>query len=250
MSQTTSARTPEPVRRVSIVVPFYNERRTLAEIVERVLAVTLPLIPGAGERIAREVILVDDGSTDGSGDIARALAERHAEVVAIVNPVNRGKGFALRTGFARATGEVIIVQDADMEYDPADYPALLEPILNGRTEIVYGSRILGKGRRGKLIYYLGGRSISALTSILYGAKITDEPTGYKVFRRSVLERIELKCVGFEFCPEFTAKALRAGYRIEEVPIRYSPRTAAEGKKITWRVGAQTAWRLFKHRLSR
>lgn len=250
MSQIASARMPEPVRKVSIVVPFYNESRTLAEIVERVLAATLPKEPGTGEQIAREVILVDDGSTDGSGQIASGLAERHGEVQAIINPINRGKGFALRTGFAHATGEVIIIQDADLEYDPADYPALLEPILNGRTEIVYGSRILGKGRRGKWFYYLGGRSISALASILYGTKITDEPTGYKVFRRSVLKRIELKCVGFEFCPEFTAKALRAGYRIEEVPIRYNPRTAAEGKKITWRVGAQTAWHLLKHRLVR
>lgn len=240
----------ETVRKVSIVVPFYNESKTLAEIVERVLAVDLGRESTTGAPIAREVILVDDGSTDGSCEIARKLAEENGEVLAIINVQNHGKGYALRTGFARATGDVIIVQDADLEYDPADYPTLLEPILSGKTDVVYGSRILGKGRRGGWFYYVGGRLISTLTNVLFNAKITDEPTCYKVFRRSVLEHIQLTCTGFEFCPEFTAKALRSGYHIHEVPIHYDPRTPAEGKKITFRDGLKTAWTLVKYRLIR
>ena len=240
----------EPVRKVSIVIPVYNERGTLEEIVERVLAAPLSTNPESGKPLEREVILVDDGSRDGSDELALELDGKHAEVVGIVNPENRGKGYALRTGFERASGEVIIIQDADMEYDPGDYPALLEPIIEDKTDVVYGSRILGSGRRGGMAYYLGGRMLSVLTNLLYGSSITDEPTCYKVFRRSVLDGMELRCTGFEFCPEFTAKALKAGHKIYEVPIKYYPRSAAEGKKIRFRDGLEAIWTLLKYRVMR
>ena len=228
-------------------MPIYNEQATLADIVERVLAVELPTDPDSGKPLQREIILVDDGSTDGSGDVTRSLAEKHNDVLAIINTENHGKGYALRTGFAQASGDVILIQDADLEYDPSDYPALLEPILSGKTDVVYGSRILGSRKQGGPLYYLGGRLISIWTNVLFGSTITDEPTCYKVFRQSVLDRVHLTSTGFEFCPEFTAKVLRAGYRIHEVPIHYDPRTTAQGKKISWTDGIEALWILLKYR---
>ena len=240
----------EPVHKVSIVVPVYNEESTLAKIVERVLAVEMPSDPASGRPVAREVILVDDGSHDASADIATKLSEKHPEVRVFINPENHGKGYALRTGFAQVTGDIILVQDADLEYDPSDYPTLLEPILSGKADVVYGSRVLGPGPQGTWMFYLGGRLVSLATNVLFGSDITDEPTCYKVFRRSVLDRFELTCTGFEFCPEFTAKALRAGFAIHEVPIHYDPRSAAEGKKISWVDGIEAIWTLLRCRLSR
>lgn len=230
----------KPVRKLSVVIPVYNEAGTLAEIVQRVLAVELP--------VEREIVVVDDGSTDGSDRIASELARRHPEVRAFRQERNRGKGAALRAGFAQAAGDVILVQDADLEYDPNDYGKLLTPIIAGRADVVFGSRTLRESGRGQLMFYLGGRVVSAVTNLLYAAHVSDEPTCYKVFRRSVLDRIRLTCTGFEFCPEFTAKVLKAGYVIHEVPIRYYPRTRAEGKKVTWRDGVQAIWTLVKYRL--
>ena len=217
----------EPVHKVSIVVPIYNEEATLAELVARVLAVRMPTDPASGRPVAREVILVDDGSRDGSSDIARKLSAEHPDVRALICPENHGKGYALRTAFAQVTGDVILIQDADLEYDPQDYPALLAPILSGKADVVYGSRVLGPGPQGTWMFYLGGRVVSLATNLLFGSDITDEPTCYKVFRRSVLDSFELTCTGFEFCPEFTAKALRAASpaRAAPSPSRASMRAA-------------------------
>jgi len=145
------------------------------------------------------------------------------------------------------TGDIVIIQDADLEYDPSDYPQLLEPILNGKAKVVYGSRILGGGKKSYWSFYLGGRLLSFLANLLYDARITDEPTGYKVFRTDVIKNINLKCERFEFCPEVTAKVRKKGYRIYEVPIHYAPRSIKEGKKINWRDGLEAIWTLIKYR---
>ncbi len=252
-----------PTPLLSVVIPVYNERDTVRQLLDRVRAVVIP-----GWRM--EIIAVDDGSTDGTGELLEdyfaatlsVLASATTTSTALATPVlnadlprwrllrevsNRGKGAALRRGFSQAHGDVILVQDADLEYDPSDYPALLEPIMNGRSRVVYGSRILNTANRGysAIWFYLGGRLVTLATNLLYGSRLTDEPTGYKVFRRELLQQIPLECEGFEFCPEITAKLLRLGEPILEVPIRYMPRKPDQGKKIGWRDGVEalvTLWR--------
>ena len=160
---------------------------------------------------------------------------------------NKGKGTAIRTGLANVTGDIVIIQDADLEYDPNDYPKLVEPILTGKANVVYGSRILGKSRKSYWSFYMGGRFLSFLANLLYNAKITDEPTCYKVFRADMIKNINLKCRRFEFCPEVTAKVRKKGYKIYEVPIHYEPRSLKEGKKINWKDGLEAIWTLIKYK---
>ncbi len=231
------------------MIPCYNERRTLAAVVDRVLASPVAL--------AREIVLVDDGSTDGSADLIRALVARHAgtpgvTLRSVLLPANRGKGAALRAGFAAATGDIVLVQDADLEYDPDDYPALVKPILDGLAQVVYGSRWLNRHfhRRqpGHWHFVAGNWLVTRLTNLLYRAHVTDAATGYKVFDARVLRALPLRCEGFEFCPEVTARVRKLGYRIWEVPVCYAPRTVAEGKKIRGRDGAQAVWTLLRYRV--
>jgi glycosyltransferase involved in cell wall biosynthesis len=229
--------------KISIIIPVYNEFRTLDQVLSRVLAA--PLQPGCD----REIIVIDDGSTDGTREIVR----RHADsgiVLAHQLARNFGKGVAIRAGIALATGEVVVIQDGDLEYDPRDYARLIEPILRGEAEIVYGSRFLGRPTGMVWKNRVANRILTAAANLLYGAGITDEATAYKAFRLSVLRSLRLESERFEFCPEVTAKTRRLGLRIVEVPIGYNARGIAEGKKIQARDGFQALWTLVKYRFAR
>jgi len=222
--------------KLSVIMPVYNEAGTVAEIIRRVLAAP----------VQKELIIVDDGSTDGTREILRRLPSDVATI--LYHECNQGKGAAIRTGLEHATGQLVLIQDADLEYDPNDYPALLRPALEGTAQVVYGSRVLRPDNPySHLRFYLGGRLLSVIANLLYGIRITDEPTGYKLFRRELLKSLNLQCRGFEFCPEVTAKVARRGIPIHEVPIRYVPRTIDEGKKISWRDGLYAIWILVKYR---
>lgn len=210
--------------KLSVIIPAYNEAATLAEVVRRVARVDLP---GSMEK---ELILVDDGSTDGTGDICDECAEEFG-AIAVRSVINLGKGAAVRLGFAYASGDIVLVQDADLELDPEQYPDLVGPILDGRAEVVYGSRFLQGGKGGSLLSRLANQFLVWCTNILYGARLTDMETAYKAIRRDILGAIRLRSARFEFEPEITCVLLRLGYRICEVPIRYHPRTVGEGKKI-------------------
>ena len=228
------------MRKLSILIPAYNEASTLAALVERVRTVELPL--------EREIILVDDGSTDGTADIARSLADSATRV--LFHERNRGKGAALRTALAQANGDFVLVQDADLEYDPKDYARLLEPLLDGRADAVYGSRFLGGPHRVLLFWhYLGNAFFTLLTNLLYNVNLTDMGVCYKAFRTEALRAIPLESDRFGFEPEVTAKACKRRLRLYEVPISYSGRTYAEGKKITWRDGLTYLWCLLRYRVA-
>ena len=222
--------------KLSVIVPVYNEQATLGEILRRVLAAPF----------AKEVIIVDDGSTDKIGDILKEF-ETVENLKILRHETNRGKGVAIITGLKSAQGEYTLIQDADLEYDPKDYATLLAPFENDEVEVVYGSRNLKKNRRSSAAFYWGGRFLSWITNLLYGSRITDEPTGYKVFRTSLLKELNLDASGFEFCPEVTAKILRRKIQIREVPISYNPRNWNEGKKIRWQDGLIAIWVLIKYR---
>ena len=225
---------------LSVIVPVYNEAETVAALLERVLAVELPM----------QVIVVDDGSTDGSRDIVARLAAEHPEVEHVCHEANSGKGAAVHTGIAHARGRWTIIQDADLEYDPAEFPRLIAAAEEHGVRVVYGSRILGSSNRSYRCYYWGGRLVSLVASILYGRWITDEPTCYKLFDTALLQGLRLRENGFGFCAEATAMVCRLGERIIEVPISYHPRSMEEGKKIRWTDGLEAVWILLRHRVAR
>jgi dolichol-phosphate mannosyltransferase len=206
--------------RLTVIIPAYNESATVGEILDRVLASPIDL----------EAIVVDDGSTDATPQ-ALACFRDDPRVVIVRHERNLGKGAAIRTGIAHARGDITLVQDADLEYDPGDYEKLLAPFDDPGVSVVYGSRRLMPNPDSSAIFKMGGVSLTWITNLLYGTGITDEPTCYKAFRSELLRSLPLKCEGFEFCPEVTALVARRGYRIHEVPIRYYPRSIAEGKKI-------------------
>jgi dolichol-phosphate mannosyltransferase len=227
--------------KLSVIVPIYNEEKTLAELIRQVRAVDLN----------KELILVDDGSTDGTRAILQSLEKyQPADMIIIYHARNQGKGAALATGLRHVTGDLVIVQDADLEYNPQDYLPLTAQFADQKVAVVYGSRNLKKNPRSNFNFYWGGRLLSWITNLLYGSRITDEATCYKVFRADLLKEMDIKSMGFEFCPEITAKVLRKGIRIYEVPISYNPRSRDEGKKIKWTDGLMAIWILLKYRFSR
>ena len=227
--------------KLSVIVPVYNEVATVAQIIEQVLKVEL------GD-VEKEVIVVNDGSTDGTDAVLDTLVARRPNSLKIVHhEQNRGKGAAIRTALEHVTGDVVITQDADLEYDPQEYPALLAPFEDPAVQVVYGSRNLHGNPRSSWSFYWGGRLLSWIANLLYGSHITDEPTGYKVLRADLFRSLDLQSDGFEFCPEVTAKVLRRGIEIHEVPISYRPRSFDEGKKINWRDGLRAIWTLLKCR---
>jgi len=223
--------------KLSVVIPVYNEKKTLSELICRVEAV----------KLEKEIIIVDDASTDGTRDLLKKYEERERFKV-IYQSKNAGKGSALRAGFDKAEGEIIIVQDADLEYDPKEYPLLVEPILDGRADVVYGSRFLGGTHRVFFFWhYVGNKVLTTLSNMCTNLCLTDMETGYKVFRRTVLDSFILKCNRFGFEPEFTSKVARHAFRIYEVPISYSGRGYEEGKKINWKDGVAALWFIFRFR---
>ena len=242
--------------RLSIIMPVYNERATLEEIVQRVRAVDLtvdreginPLIRGP-LTLEREIIIVDDGSTDGTRAILEEWRQAQPDDMRIVfHAQNGGKGAALRTGFQHATGDLLVIQDADLEYDPRDYLKLLVPVLEGRSPVVYGSRFMGGPRSAmSLSHTMGNKMLTVFTNILFGTSLSDMETCYKCFRRDVIVDMPLHSRRFEIEPEITAKILKRGYSIFEVPISYNGREFHEGKKITWRDGFSAISTLVKYR---
>jgi len=224
--------------KLSVVMPAYNEDRTIEEIVRKVLAVEME----------KELIIVDDGSRDRTREILREKFMDLDEINVIFHEKNSGKGAAVKTGIAAATGDMVIIQDADLEYDPNDFHKLVQPIIDGKAQVVYGSRV--KGRDFKHRYTLNlfaARLLSFMSNVLYGFNITDEPTCYKLFRADIIKSIEIKGDGFEWEPEVTAKLGKKGIAIHEVPISYYSRTIKEGKKIKWIDGVKAIWALMKYR---
>jgi glycosyltransferase involved in cell wall biosynthesis len=226
-------------KRLSIIIPAYNEEDTILEVLRRVEAVKLPL--------EKEIIVIDDGSTDCTRQLL-LLEHRNGGFRLYLSPMNQGKGASIRTGFGLATGDLVMVQDADRELDPEDYPALLAPILAGQAEVVYGSRFSGRPVAWT-VSYLGNRLMTWLSNLLYGGGITDLHTCYKVFRREVIRNAQLTCKRFEFEPEVTAKILRLGHEITEVPISYFPRTVADGKKVRAKDAIECIHHLLKWRFA-
>jgi glycosyltransferase involved in cell wall biosynthesis len=228
---------PPSYKLLSVIVPVFNERTTLSEIVRRMRAVELPM--------DREIIVVDDGSDDGSDKVLAALQDSTVRVLR--HPGNRGKGAAIRTGLEVARGDLLLIQDADLEYDPEDWPKLLNPILRGRAKVVYGSRFTGERKNMLFWHWVGNRFLSLVTNVLYNTTISDMETCYKLFDRTVLDGITIRADRFDFEPEVTAKVLRRGYRVYEVPISYNGREFHEGKKITWKDGISALRTLVKYR---
>jgi glycosyltransferase involved in cell wall biosynthesis len=223
---------------LSVVMPVYNERDTIEQIIPRVLAVPIRI----------ELIVVDDGSTDGTRDLLTALRQKY-EFNLIFQPKNGGKGAALRRGFQEVKGDLVVIQDADLEYSPEEFPELIELICQGRADVVYGSRFIGRHRVFMFTHYAGNRLLTLITNVLYNTMLTDMETCYKVMRTDVLRAFTLQSNGFGIEPELTAKIFKRNYRVYEVPITYDGRGYDEGKKITWRDGVVALWVLLKYRFS-
>lgn len=222
--------------KLSVIIPCYNEAAHIAKVLDAVKAVD----------INKEVIVIDDGSTDQTANIIEEY-NKDGAIILHLSPKNFGKGAAIRTGLQYVTGDIVIIQDADLEYDPQQYPQLIQPIIDGRAEVVYGSRFTGKIEGMRLQNRIANYILAWASNLLFNAKITDEATCYKAFKTSVLKSIPLKCTRFEFCPEVTAKVRKRGIRIFEVPISYVGRNAAQGKKIKWTDGISAIWTLIKYR---
>jgi glycosyltransferase involved in cell wall biosynthesis len=224
---------------ISVVMPVYNEAATVENVVQEVLA----------QRLVRELIIVDDASTDGSGESLEKLARIHGRIHLSRHAVNQGKGAALRTGIAHAAGDIVIIQDADLEYDPAEYSLLIGPILAGKADVVYGSRFIGGHGAHRVLYfwhYVGNRFLTLCSNMASDLNLTDMETCYKAFRCEVIQKVQIRENRFGFEPEITAKLARSNLRIYEVGISYSGRTYAEGKKIGWRDGFRALWCILKY----
>ncbi|MDR0733299.1 MAG: glycosyltransferase family 2 protein [Dysgonamonadaceae bacterium] len=229
---------------LSIIIPVYNEETTLERLLEKVIHAKL------ANGVEKEIIIINDCSHDGSETIAKQVIARYPDVSIKYtrHEANAGKGMAIRTGLQLTTGNYVVIQDADLEYDPQDFDSLLNYLITCKKKVVYGSRFLGReNRHSYLSFYLGGRLVSFFANILYGQHLTDEPTCYKMFDAALLKSIPLHCTGFEFCPEVTAKVSKLGYKIKELPIHYYPRSIGEGKKIKWYDGVEAIWILLKYR---
>jgi glycosyltransferase involved in cell wall biosynthesis len=223
---------------LSVVMPAFNEAATIEEIIRRVIAVPL----------RTQLIVVDDGSTDGTRDVLTRL-QPELGFTLLLQPQNRGKGAALRAGFEAVSGDLVVIQDADLEYSPEEFPGLIELICDGRADVVYGSRFLGRHRVFLFTHYLGNRLLTLLTNVLYNTILTDMETCYKVMRTDVLRSMTLRSNGFGIEPELTAKIFKRGYRVYEVPITYDGRGYDEGKKIGWRDGVVALWALLRYRFT-
>jgi glycosyltransferase involved in cell wall biosynthesis len=227
-------------KKLSILVPVYNEKPTVLEILRRVKAVSLPL--------ERELVIVDDGSTDGTVEVLKGLED--PAIKTVFHPTNRGKGAAVRTALESATGDYVLIQDADLEYDPADYAGVLAPLLDGRADVVYGSRFLGGTHRVLLFWhYFANRTLTMIANVLYDVNLSDMGCCYKAFAADKLKAMPLRSEGFGIEAELTAKVCKRGYRLYEVPVSYSGRTYAEGKKIRWTAALVYLWCLLRYRLT-
>lgn len=227
--------------KLSIIIPVYNEQSTVASVIEQVCRVHLA-------DLDKEIIIADDGSSDNTPAVLAKLEKDHPEIITVhTSLINLGKGAAIRFGLEYTTGDIILIQDADLELDPSEYPALLEPILRGQADVVYGSRFRKPSNRIPLRTRLANRFLTELTNLLYGARLTDMATAYKVFRSDIIKGLTLRSARFEFEPEVTAKLLRSGHKIVEIPISYRPRSVQEGKTISWLDGIEYVYTLLKYR---
>jgi glycosyltransferase involved in cell wall biosynthesis len=228
--------------KLSVLIPVHDEESTIDEVIRQVSAVDL-------DGVEREIVIIDDASTDGTPEKLEPYKGRR-DLVVLRHDANRGKGAAIRTGLAHATGDIVIIQDADLEYDPSGYPALIAPIIAGEADVVYGSRFKGRNENMALPNLIANKILAWAATVLFFKRVTDEATCYKVFRTDLLRSFDLKCERFEFCPEVTAKTLRGGYALVEVPIEYHARTVEAGKKIKMRDGFEALWTLLRYRFRR
>lgn len=233
-----------PSKVLSVIIPLYNEEKSIVKILDKVISTKLPYNTG------REIIIVNDASTDDSKKVIEEYIKYNKEVQIklVSHDKNSGKGAAVKSGINKISGDYVIIQDADLEYDPDDYYSLLKCMIDKKLKVIYGSRFLNKeNRHSYQTFYWGGRLVSLITNILYNQNLTDEPTCYKMFDTALLKSIKLNCNGFEFCPEVTSKVSRLGYKIKELPINYTPRSIEQGKKIRWTDGLEAITVLIKNR---